>query len=107
MRINDLSGAFLQFDGTGVFVTGPRGRFRTPSQEHQIMKTLKTFIVAALVGGGFLLTPALSAADGQEGGLIGKRYAGGDFSYEKFHSSRFDDAVDGGAVLNDPLTSNL
>ena len=71
------------------------------------MKTLKTFIVATLVGGGFLLTPALLAADGQEGGLIGKRYAGGDFSYEHFRSSRIDDALDGGAVVNDPITSNL
>jgi hypothetical protein len=71
------------------------------------MKDLKTLIVATLIAGGFLLTPPLSFADGQEGGLIGKRYAGGDLSLEHFHSVRFDDAEDFGALVNVPVYSNL
>ncbi len=71
------------------------------------MKIPKMFIVVSLIMGSLVLTPALSAFDGQDGGLIGKRYAGADLGYQYYHSARYDNSWDGGVLVNDPLTTNL
>jgi len=71
------------------------------------MKHLKSMLAVTVVAGGFLFAPTRGLADGQEGGLIGKRYAGADLGYQYYHSNRFDNSWDGGLLANDPLTTNL
>jgi hypothetical protein len=61
----------------------------------------------SLIVGGLSLTPILSAYDGQEGGLIGKRYAGADLSYQYYHSSRYDNSLDGALLVNNPVAPNV
>lgn len=61
-------------------------------------------VAAALVMFG---SNALAQTVGPEAGLIGKRYAGADFTCDHFSGSSLDQAMGAGAVVNLPLTRVL
>lgn len=65
--------------------------------------TKKLFI--ALLGGGLILSSSLMAQlPASEAGLLGKRYAGVDLTYDYFRSSnRMDDATGGALSYNMPV----
>jgi hypothetical protein len=72
------------------------------------MKNSSLRIFGAL-GGAFVLFGAnvFAQAVGPEAGLIGKRYAGADFSYDQFSGSSVDQAMGAAAVVNLPLNPML
>ncbi len=74
----------------------------TTKPKNPPMKHPNIITVAIALGSMSLISTALPA-DGQDPGLIGQRYAGGDLSLEHYHSSRFDDAQGGSLTLNLPV----
>ena len=64
--------------------------------------------LAALAGGVIFFSSALLAQRvSPEAGMIGKRYAGGDFHYDHFMGSALDHAFGAAAVVNVPVSRSL
>lgn len=60
--------------------------------------------IARLLAGACLLLSLVAPLGAAETGLIGKRYAGPDFSYDHFSGSRVDKALGAAAEANVPLS---
>jgi hypothetical protein len=68
------------------------------------MKTPTKLWVTIVAAGVLLGTPSVAQDINAKGGLLGKRYAGADFTYADYKSETFDDSQSGSAIFNTPVS---
>jgi hypothetical protein len=85
----------------------PRAQVSSTTQTHSellLMKNSSHKFAGALAAVVLFGTNVFAQAVGPEAGLIGKRYAGADFTYDQFSGSSLDQAMGAAGVVNLPLS---